>query len=189
MDFVIGLPLTQRKNNAIWVIVDRLTKSAYFITIRNTWTLDQLARAYLEEIVRLRGVPSSIVSDRDTRFQSGFSQKLQEAFRTLLRFSIAFHPATNGQTERTLQTLEDVLPACTLDFESAWGEQLTLIEFSYNNSCYMSIGMAPYETLYGRKCRTPLCWQEIEEALTVRPKLIQAIKDKARVIQERMKVA
>ena len=84
IDFVVGLPLTQRKNNAIWVIVDRLTKTAHFIAMRNTWTLDQLARAYLEEIVRLHGVPSSILSDRDTRFQSTFWQKLQEVFRMLL---------------------------------------------------------------------------------------------------------
>ena len=164
MDFVMGLPLTQRKHDAIWVIVDRLTKSAHFIAMRNTWTLDQLARAYLEEIVQLHGVPSSIVSDRDTRFQSGFWQKLQEAFGTLLRFSTAFHPATDGQTERTIQTLEDMLQACTLDSKGAWDEQLALIEFSYNNSYHASIGMAPYEALYGRKRRTPLCWQEIDEA-------------------------
>jgi len=84
MDFVMGLPLTQRKHNAIWVIVDRLTKSAHFIAMRNMWTLDQLARAYLKEIVRLYGVPSSIMSDRDTRFQYGFWQKLQEAFRNVV---------------------------------------------------------------------------------------------------------
>ena len=142
MDFVIGLPLTQRKNNAIWVIVDRLMKSVHFIAIRNTWTLDQLARAYLEEVVRLHGVPSSIVSDQDIRFQSEFWQKLQEAFGTLLRFSTAFHPATDGQTERTIQTLADMLQACTLDFKSAWDEQLALTEFSYNNNYHASIGMA-----------------------------------------------
>ena len=102
MNFVIGLSLTQWKNNVILVIVDRLTKSAHFLAMRNTWILDQLARAYLEEIVRLHGVPSSIVSDWDTRFQSGFWQKLQEAFRTLLRFRTAFHPATDGQTEHTI---------------------------------------------------------------------------------------
>jgi len=104
MDFVIGLSLTQQKHNSIWVIVDRLTKSAHFIAMKNTWTLDQLARAYVEEIVRLHGVPSSIVSDRDTWFQFGFWQKLQEVFGTLLRFSTAFHPATDGQTECTIQT-------------------------------------------------------------------------------------
>jgi len=104
-----GLPLTQGKNNAIWVIVDRLTKTTHFMAMRNTGTLDQLARAYLKEVVRLHGVPNSIVSDRDTRFQSGFWRKLPEAFRTLLRFSTTFHPAIDGQTDRTIQTLEDML--------------------------------------------------------------------------------
>jgi len=102
MDFVVSLPLTQWKNNVIWVIVDRLTKIAHFIAMRNTWTLDQLARAYPEEIVRLHEVPSSIVSDRDTRFHSGLWHKLQDEFGTLLGFSTAFHPATGGQTEHTI---------------------------------------------------------------------------------------
>jgi len=122
MDFVVGLPLTRQKNNAIWVIVDRLTNTAHFIAMRNTWTLDQLARAYLEEIVRLHKVPSSIVSDQGSRLQSGFWQKLQGVFGTLLHFSIAFYLATDGQTERTIQTLEDMLRACALDFKSAWDE-------------------------------------------------------------------
>ena len=95
MDFVVGFPLTQRKNNAIWIFVDQLTKMTHFIAKRNTWTLDQLARAYREEIVRLHGVPRSIVSNQDTRFQSGFWQKVQEAFGTLLRFNTAFHPTTD----------------------------------------------------------------------------------------------
>ena len=184
MDFVIGLPPTQKKNTTIWVIMDRLTKTAHFIAMRNTWTLEQLARAYLEEIVRLYGVPSSIMSDRDTRFQSGFWQKLQEAFGTLLRFSTTFHPATDREAERKIQTLEDVLRACALDFKKAWDEQLALIEFSYNNSYHSSIEMAPYEALYDRQCRTPLCWQEIDEVLTIGPDVIQATTQKIRVIQE-----
>ena len=89
----------------------------HFIAVRNTSTLDQLAQAYLEEIVRLHGVPSSIVSDLDTRFQSGFWQKEKEVFGTLSCFSTAFHPDTNGQTLHTIQTLEDMLRACALDFK------------------------------------------------------------------------
>jgi len=134
-------------------------------------------------------VPSSIVSDRDTRFQSDFWQKLQEVFGTLLHSSTAFHLAINGQTEHTIQTLEDMLRACTLDFKKALDDQLTLIEFSYNNSNRASIRMGPYKALCGRRCRTLLCWQEIDEALTIGPELIQAIIDKIRVIQERMRVA
>jgi len=99
-----------------------------------------------------------MVSDWDNRFQSDFWQKLQEAFEMLLRFSTAFHPATDGQTERTIQALEDMLRACTLDFKKAWDKQLALIEFSYNNSYHVRIRMAPYEALYKRRCRTPLYW-------------------------------
>ena len=122
IDFMLGLPVTQRKNNVILVIVDRITKTVHFIAMRNTWTIDQLARAYLEEIVRLNGISSSIVSDRDTRFQSELWQKQQKVCRTLLRFSTAFHPAKDGQTECTIQTLENMLRACALNFKKVWDE-------------------------------------------------------------------
>jgi len=139
--------------------------------------------------VQLQQAPSSVAFDRDTRFHSGFWQKLQEAFGTLLLFSTTFHPATNGQTEGTIQTLEDMLRAYALDFKKAWDEQLVLIEFSYNNSYNAIIGMAPYGALCGGKCRTPLYWQEIDEALNIGPELIKSHQDKIRVIQERMRVA
>ena len=152
MDFVTGLPRTQRKNDAIWVIVDRLTKSAHFLPIRWGCTLDQLAKRYVDEIVRLHGVPLSIVSDRDPRFTSRFWGSLQQALGTKLHFSTAFHPQTDGQSERTIKTLEDMLRACVLEFQGSWDDYVTLIEFSYNNHYHRSIGMAPYEALYGRKC-------------------------------------
>jgi len=102
-----------------------------------------------------------------------------------LRFSSTFHPTTDRQTKQTIQTLEDMPRACASDFKKAWDEQLALIEFSYN-SYHTSIGMAPYKTVYGRMCRTPLCWQEIDKALTIGPELIQATTDKIWVI-ERMR--
>jgi len=122
MNFVVGLPPTQRKNNAIWVIVDRLTKTTHFIAIRNTWTLDELARDYLKEIVQLYSLLSSIVSEWDTKFQLGFRQKLQEEFRILLFFNTTFHSATDGQIKRTIQTLEDMLQTCVFDSKQAWDE-------------------------------------------------------------------
>ena len=190
MEFVVGLPLTQREKKQCDIgNLDKLTNTVHFIAMRNTWTLDQLARTYLKEIVRLHRVPNSIVSDKDIRFISGFWQKLQKALGTLLQFSTAFHLATDGQIERTIQTLEDVHWACALDFKKAWDEQSTLIEFSYNNNYHFSIGMAPYETLHGRKCRTPLCRQDIDESLTIGPKLVQPTTEKVRIIQERMKAA
>ncbi|GJZ31749.1 retrotransposon protein, putative, ty3-gypsy subclass [Tanacetum coccineum] len=110
MDFVTGLPRTQRKHDAIWVVVDRLTKSAHFLPIRKDYPVSKLAEMFQQEIVRLHGTPSAIVSDRDPRFTSRFWKGLQKAWGTRLKFSTAFHPETDGQSERTIQTLEDMLP-------------------------------------------------------------------------------
>ena len=112
MDFVVGMPRTQRHHDAIWVIVDRLTKSAYFLPIRTTFSAEQLAKLYIKEIVRLHGVPLSIVSDRDNKFTLRFWRGFQSAMGTDLNVSTAFHPQTDGQSERTIQTLEDMLRAC-----------------------------------------------------------------------------
>ena len=154
MDFVVGLPRARAGFDAIWVIVDRLTKSAHFLPVRIKFSLDRLAELYINEIVRLHGVPVSIMSDRDPRFTSRFWPKLQNTLGTTLHFSTAFHPQTGGQSERIIQTLEDMLRACVLDFKGYWVKYLPLVEFAYNNSFQASIGIAPYEALYGRKCKT-----------------------------------
>ena len=163
MDFVVGLPVTQKGHDAIWVIVDRLTKSAHFLPIKVKFNLDQLARLYIKEVISRHGVPLSIVSDRDPRFTSNFWRSLQEHLGTQLDLSTAYHPQTDGQSERTIQTLEDMLRVCVIDYKGSWEDQLPLAEFAYNNSYHASIGMPPYEALYGRKCRTPLCWDEVGE--------------------------
>ena len=163
MDFVVGLPRTPEGYDSIWVIVDRLTKSAHFLPVKTTYTLERYATLYIREIVRLHGTPVSIVSDRDPRFTSQFWTSLQQAMGTTLKFSTAFHPQTDGQSKRTIQTLEDMLRACVIDFKRSWSDYLALIEFAYNNSYQGSIGMAPFEALYGRKCRTPVCWTEVGE--------------------------
>ena len=160
MDFVTELPKTRRQHDAIWMIVDRLTKSMHFLPVSNDDPLDKLAQLYVEEIVRLYGVPISIVSNRDPRFTSRFWSSLQDAMGTRLHFSTAFHPQTDGQSNRTIQTLEDMLRACVIEFKGSWNTHLSLMEFAYNNSYQSSIGMAPFEALYGWKCRTPVCWDE-----------------------------
>ena len=154
MDFVTGLPRTQRGHDAIWVIVDRLTKLAHLIATNNTYSLERYAQLYVDEIVRLYGAPVSIVSNRYPRFTSRLWPKLQDAMGTRLHFNTDFHPQTDGQSERTIQTLEDMLRACVMEFKGSWDNYLALIEFANNNSYQSSIGMAPYEALYGRKCRT-----------------------------------
>ena len=157
MDFVYSLPRIRDGHDGIWVIVDRLTKSAHFLPVRKTYKLEKLAELYVSEIVRLHGVPESIVSDREPRFVSKFWKELQSALGTRLHFSTAFHPQTDGQSERTIQTLEDMLRSCVMQFRGSWDEKLHLMEFAYNNSYHSSIGMAPYKALYGRQCCTPLC--------------------------------
>jgi hypothetical protein len=159
MDFVSGLPKRKRGNNAIWVIVDRLTKFALFLPVKMTDSVDKLAKIYVNEVVRLHGVPTLIVSDRDPRFTSRLWPSIQRALGTNLSISTAFHLQTDGQSERIIQILKDLLRACALEFGGNWEEHLSLVEFTYNNSYQATIGMAPFEALYGKKCRTPLCWE------------------------------
>ena len=109
MDFVIGLPRTQKGFNSIWVIVDRLTKSAHFLSVKTTYSMNQYAEEYIAEIVRLHGVPVSILSDRDPKFTSEFWKSLHRAMGTRLAFSTAYHPQSDGQSERVIQILEDML--------------------------------------------------------------------------------
>ena len=163
MDFVSSLPKTRAGNDAVWVIVDRLTKSAHFLPYKVGISLERMASMYLKEIVRLHGIPVSIISDRDSRFVSNFWKSLHRALGTRLTFSTAFHPQTDGQSERTIQILEDMLRACAIDFGGYWDDHIPLAEFAYNNSYQASIQMAPFEALYGRKCRSPIGWDEVGE--------------------------
>jgi len=189
MDFVVGLPRTIKKFDSIWIIVDRLTKSAHFLPINIRYSLEKLAELYIREIVRLHGILSIIVSDRDPRFTSKFWGSLHKALGTKIHLSSAYHPQKDGQSERTIQSFEDLLRACVLENSESWDKYLPLIEFTYNNSFHSSIGMARYEALYGRKCRTPLCWFEYGENLLLGPELIQQTTDKIRMIQEKLKTA
>ncbi|XP_077251765.1 uncharacterized protein LOC143890989 [Tasmannia lanceolata] len=137
----------------------------------------------------LHGVPASIISDRDTRFTSRFWCGLQEALGSKLNFSTAYHPQTDGQTERVNQIVENLLRACILDFGGDWERHLPLVEFAYNNSYQQSIQMAPFEALYGRACRSPLCWVEVGERQLLGPKLVEETSEKVTLIRERLKAA
>jgi hypothetical protein len=189
MDFVSGLPRGKRGSDAIWVIVDRLTKSALFLAMKMTDSVEKLAKLYVDEVVRLHGVPVSIVSDRDPRFTSRLWPSVQQALGTKLNLSTAFHPQTDGQSERTIQILEDLLRACILEFGGNWEDHLPLVEFTYNNSYQATIGMAPYEALYGRRCRTPVCWEEVGDRQLIGPELVQITSEKIKIIKNRMKAA
>ncbi|GJU25991.1 putative reverse transcriptase domain-containing protein [Tanacetum coccineum] len=189
MDFITKLPRSSQGFDTIWVIVDRLTKSAHFLPIRENDPLDKLARLYLNRIVARHGIPALIICDRDGRFTSNFWRSFQKALGTDISMSTAYHPETDGQSERTIQTLEDMLRACVIDFGKGWVKHLPLAEFSYNNSYHASIKAAPYEALYGRKCRSPVCWAEVGEAQLTGPELIQETTEKIVLIKQRMQAA
>ena len=150
MDFVTHFQRTSRKHDAVWVIVDRLTKLAHFLVVRMTFKLKEFCKLYIREIVRLNGVSVSIASDRDPRLTAQFWKSFQRAMGTQLRMSTDFHPQTDGQSEMTTQVLEDMLRACILDLKGSWEEHFPMVEFAYNNRYQASIHIAPYEALYGR---------------------------------------
>ncbi|GJZ25657.1 putative reverse transcriptase domain-containing protein [Tanacetum coccineum] len=189
MDFITKLPRTSSGYDSIWVIVDRLTKSAHFIPMNEKYKMEKLTRLYLKEIVCRHGVPVSIISDRDPRFASRFWRSLQKSLGTNLDMSTAYHPETDGQSERTIQTLEDMLRACVIDFGSGWDKHLPLAEFSYNNSYHASIKAAPFEALYGRKCRSPVCWSEVGDAQLTGPELIRETTEMIVQIKNRLLAA
>ncbi|GJU75571.1 putative reverse transcriptase domain-containing protein [Tanacetum coccineum] len=160
MDLITKLPRSRSRHDAIWVIVDRLTKSAHFLAIREDFSTEKLARLYIDR-----------------------------ALGTRLDFSTAYHHQTNGQSERTIQTLEDILRACIIDFSGSWDVHLPLAEFSYNNSYHLSIRCAPFEALYGKKCRSPVLWVEIREGSLIGPELVLEMTDKVVSIKEKLKAA
>ncbi|GKB10684.1 putative reverse transcriptase domain-containing protein [Tanacetum coccineum] len=133
MDFITKLPRSSQGFDTIWVIVDRLTKSAHFLPIRENDPLDKLARLYLNRIVARHGIPASIICDRDGRFTSNFWRSFQKALGTDISMSTAYHPETDGQSERTIQTLEDMLRACVIDFGKGWVKHLPLAENNGND--------------------------------------------------------
>ncbi|GKE54871.1 putative reverse transcriptase domain-containing protein [Tanacetum coccineum] len=160
MDFVTKLPKTTSGQDIIWVIVDRLKKSAYFLPMKETDTMENLTRQYLKEVVSRHGVAVLIISDRE-----------------------------NGQSERTIQTLEDMLRACVMDFRKGWDRHLPLIEFFYNNNYHTSIKAAPFEALYGRKCRSPICWAEVGDAQLTGPEIVHETTEKIIQIKHRLQAS
>jgi transposase InsO family protein len=144
---------------------------AHFIPLKTTYSGPQQAELYRSRIVYLHGAPKKIVSDRGTQFTSRFWERLHEALDTQLCFSSAYHPQTDGQTERVNQILEDLLRACVLQCGRSWEKRY--VEFSYNNSGQESLKMAPFEMLYGRRCRTPLFWKETGERKVFGPDILE----------------
>jgi hypothetical protein len=163
MDFIVGLPLTTRRHDFIFVVVYTMTKSAHFILVCTMYQAPDIARVFFSEIVRLHGVPKRIISDRGSVFTIRFWTSFQEALETQLNFSTTYHPETDGQIKQTNQILEDMLCMYVMDQQKHWEEFLPLVEFAYNNNYQSTIKMAPFEFLYGRPCQMPLSWDRLED--------------------------
>jgi hypothetical protein len=183
MDFIVGLPRTSCGYNSIWVIVDRLTKSAHFIPVATTYRVGQYAELYISHIVRYHRILKTIISDRGSIFVARFWEQLHECLGTHLIRSSAYHPQTNRQTERVNQIIKDMLCACVLADGLKWDKHLSLAEFSYNNSYQESIKMSPFKVLYERPCRTPLSWSESGERVIFGPNIVTEAEEKVKQIQ------
>jgi hypothetical protein len=189
MDFITGLPTTPKGHDSIWVIVDRLTKSAHFLLVKITFRPPQYAEKYIAEIVRLHGIPKTIVSDRGSQFTAHFWEHLHKGLDTSLIRSRAYHPQTDGLTQRVNTILEDMLRACVLSSRGSWESWLPLVKFAYNNSYQESIKMSHFQALYGRKYRTPLNWVEPRERRFYGIDFVDEAEKKVCVIQQNMQAA
>jgi transposase InsO family protein len=184
MDFIVRLPTMQSGYDSIWVIIDRFSKVAHFIPVKTTYMGAKIAELYIARIVCLYGVPKKIVSDRGTQFTSRFWQKLHEAMDTRLNFSSAYHPQTDGQTERVNQILEDMLRACALKDKKSWDKCLPYAEFSYKNGYQERLKMSPFNVLYGRKCQTPLFRNEPGKIKFLDPKYFETQRGKVKSLEK-----
>ncbi|WVZ80470.1 hypothetical protein U9M48_027941 [Paspalum notatum var. saurae] len=189
MDFIVGLPRTQKGYNSIWVVIDRLIKVAHFIPVNTTYSGAKLAELYISRIVCLHGVPKRIISDRGSQFTSRFWKQLHDSLDTKLRFSTAYHSQTDGQIERTNQILEDILRACAIQYGTSWDKCLPYAEFYHNNTYQVSLKKSPFEALYGKRCRTSLFWNQIGEKQVFGPDIIQDAEQQLQIVQENLRVA
>ncbi|WVZ75522.1 LOW QUALITY PROTEIN: hypothetical protein U9M48_023567 [Paspalum notatum var. saurae] len=189
MDFIVGLPRTQKSYNSIWVVVDRLTKVAHFIPVNTTYSGAKLAELYISRIVCLHSVPKRIISNRVSQFTSRFLEQLHDSLDAKLRFSTAYHPQTDGQTERTNQILEDMLRTCAIQYGTSWDKCLPYAMFSYNNSYQASLKKSLFEALYGKRCRTPLFWNQTGEKQVFGRDIIRDAEQQLRIVQENLRIA
>ena len=151
------------------VLVDKLTKEAHFILVKTTNKEANIADIFIKEVVKLHGVPKTIVSDKDPKFTSNFWKGLFKAFGTNLNLSTVYHPKSNGQTERTNRIIEDMLRMYVMDQPSKWEDYIHLVEFAYNNGYQALLNMSLFEALYGIKCNTPVSWDNLTDRAVVGP--------------------
>jgi hypothetical protein len=188
MDFITGLPTLTKQNDAIMVVVDKLSKSAHFIPVKWNCKAIDIASIFMKEIFRLHGMPKEIVYDRDTKFTSKFWKSLMVGLETKLLFSTTYHPQTDGQIERVNQILEDMLRMHVMHQPNKWEDFLPLVEFTYNNGYQESLKMSPFEVLYGRPCNTPVSWRNPVNRITIGPDMLEEMEQQVTHIKQNLKV-
>jgi hypothetical protein len=160
------------------VVVDQLTKAAHFIPVKLTHKATNIVDIFMREIARLHGIPKTIVFGRDPKFTSNFWKGLLNGFGTNLNFNTTYHPESVGQTKRVNQVIEDMLRMHVMDKPSKWEDYLHLVEFSYNKWYQIALKMSPFEALYGRKCNTPVSWDNPTDRVVIGLDLLREMEEK-----------
>jgi hypothetical protein len=186
MDFITGLPRTNKQHDSIMVVVEKLTKGAHFLPVKTTHTTTNIADIFMKEIVRLHRIPRTIVSDIDTKFTSNFWRGLLKGFGTNLFFSTTYHPQKYGKTERVNRIIEDMLRMYVMDKPSKWEDYLHLVVFAYNNGYQASLRMSSFEALYGRKCNTPVSWDNPADRVVLGLELLKDMEDQVVKIKKNL---
>ncbi|MCO5558341.1 hypothetical protein L7F22_011922 [Adiantum nelumboides] len=189
MDLVTGLPKTTGNYDSIFVIVAKLTKVAHLIPVKQTAIAVDIAQVFVKEIVRLHGIPTRIISDRDAKFTSKFWQAMFQSLGTQLNLSTAYHPETDGQTERVNQVIEDMLQAYCNQQPQKWIKFLHLVEFAYNSSHHRSLGMSPFKALYGQECLVPLRLADPTLHVPAAKSILEMMNQQLLIIRDNLKRA
>ncbi|MCO5550674.1 hypothetical protein L7F22_004164 [Adiantum nelumboides] len=188
MDFVTGLP-TVVGYDSVYVVVDMLTKVAHLMPVKTTYTASDISRVFIKEIFRLHGLPKRIVSDRDAKFTLKFWTSLFQAIGTQLCFSIAYHPQTDGQTERVNQVIEDILRAYYSQEPRKWVQHLPLVEYAYNSFDHRNIGMSPFKALYGQECVAPLNFSDPTSKVEASKQMLDEMEVQTKAIRKDIQAA
>ena len=187
MDFIMGLPKSNKNNDSIMVVVDKLSKLAHFIPMQSTYRVVQIAHVFMQNIFKLHGLPNTIISDHVVKFTSVFWKTLFEELGTQLNFSMAYHPQTDGQTKRVNHVVEDMLRAYVMQKPTKWEDYLHLVEFAYNNRYNTSLQMSPFEILYGQNCRTPSSQSGLEDRLMLGPEMLKEMEELVKKVRSNLK--
>jgi hypothetical protein len=189
IDVITKLPKIVKQHDFIMVVVDKFTKETHFILVNTTHKETNIAEIYMKEVDKIHGVPNALLSYRDPKFTSNFRNGLFNGFGTNLNLSTMYYPKSDGQTERTNRIIEDRLRMYVMDQPSKWEDYINLVEFANNNGYQATLKMSLFEALHGRKCNTPVSWDNPAYRAVVGPNLLKETEEKMIKIKKNLKVA